>query len=355
MSGHSPIDSLRHLAPVSDTQAAETFGAAGREELLDDVTRLPVGRGARRRPARRRRLVLAVAVLIAAATATTAWAVLRGSAAHETTSVQCLIGSSDAIIPSTSGNPAHDCAVDYRREFGTAAPQLAAYDNGRGGVTVIPRSAKPQGRLDPARLRAGRRPDPASGLAGRLHQRPQFELPGQCSGDEPHRGEARPVRLRGLDGRRTQPQFLGNDSPDPDRDDAGRRSEAGAERVHVRHADVCWRRPRRPDDGVGHPGFKPCCDRAEDRVREARRQAAAGNEELRIPTGLRVVGARDREQPGTLRVCPGLRPQYRHGQLDALRLDLRNGRRDDLPHGPRAARLSCRSRSALACKVTLTW
>ncbi len=145
MSGHSPIDSLRHLAPVSDTQAAETFGAAGREELLDDVTRLPVGRGARRRPARRRRLVLAVAVLIAAATATTAWAVLRGSAAHETTSVQCLIGSSDAIIPSTSGNPAHDCAVDYRREFGTAAPQLAAYDNGRGGVTVIPRSAKPQG------------------------------------------------------------------------------------------------------------------------------------------------------------------------------------------------------------------
>lgn len=144
MSGHSPIDSLRHLAPVSDIQAAETFGAAGREELLDDVTRLPVGRGARHRPARRRRLVLAVAVLIAAATATTAWAVLRGSAAQETTSVQCLIGSSDAIIPSTSGNPAHDCAVDYRREFRTAAPQLAAYDNGRGGVTVIPRSAKPQ-------------------------------------------------------------------------------------------------------------------------------------------------------------------------------------------------------------------
>ena len=144
MSGHSPIDSLRDLAPVSDIQAAETFGAAGREELLDDVTREPGGRGARHRPARRRRLVLAVAVLIAAATATTAWAVLRGSAAHETTSVQCLIGSSDAIIPSTSGNPAHDCAVDYRREFGTAAPQLAAYDNGRGGVTVIPRSAKPQ-------------------------------------------------------------------------------------------------------------------------------------------------------------------------------------------------------------------
>ena len=144
MSGHSPIDSLQRLAPVSDTQAAETFGAAGREKLLDGVTGLPVGRGARQRPARRRRLVLAVGVLTAAATAATAWAVLRGSAAHETTSVQCLIGSSDAVIPSTSGSPAHDCAVDYKREFETAAPRLVAYDNGLGGVTVIPHGQKPQ-------------------------------------------------------------------------------------------------------------------------------------------------------------------------------------------------------------------
>jgi hypothetical protein len=144
MSGHSSIDSLSQLARVSDTQAAETFGAAGREELLGGVTGLPVSRVARQRPARRRRLVLAVAVLTAAATAATAWAVLRGSAAHETTSVQCLIGSSDAIIPATSGSPAHDCAVDYKREFGSAAPRLVAYDNGLGSVTVIPRSQEPQ-------------------------------------------------------------------------------------------------------------------------------------------------------------------------------------------------------------------
>ncbi len=256
MSGHSPIDSLQRLAPVSDTQAAETFGATGREELLDGVTSLPVGRGARRRPARRRRLVLAVAVLTAAATAATAWAVLRGSAAHETTSVQCLIGSSDAVIPSTSGNPAHDCAVDYKREFGTTAPRLVAYDNGLGGVTVIPHGAEATGRLEAARLRTGRRSDPAPGLTGRLHQRPQLELPRQHGGDEPHRVEARPVRLHGLDGRRTQPRLIGNDSPHPDRDNGTRRSEGGAERVHVRHADVCWRRPRRSDDGVGHAGFR---------------------------------------------------------------------------------------------------
>jgi hypothetical protein len=147
MSGRSSIDSLRRLAPVSDSEAAAIFGTPGCEELLADLTRLPLGRAARPDPAsrrRRRRLVLAAAALAVAATATAATWAFVGSPARETTSVQCLIGTSDAVIPSTSGNPAHDCAVDYGREFGTAAPQLAAYDNGLGGVTVIPRSAKPQ-------------------------------------------------------------------------------------------------------------------------------------------------------------------------------------------------------------------
>lgn len=144
MSGHSPIDSLRQLSPISDLDAAAAFGAAGREQLLGEVTRQPIGR-ARSRPVTRRRrpLVLALAVVAAAATAAGAWAVLHGSPAQETTSVQCLIGSSDAVIPSTSGNPAHDCAVDYKREFGTRAPRLVAYDNDLGGVTVLPRGQKP--------------------------------------------------------------------------------------------------------------------------------------------------------------------------------------------------------------------
>jgi hypothetical protein len=147
MSGRSSIDSLRRLSPVSDGDAAAVFGTAGQEELLADLTRLPFGRGAQRRPVthRRRRLALAVAVVALTAIATAAtWVVLRGAPARDTTSVQCLIGDSDAIIPATSGDPAHDCVVDYRREFGTAPPRLTAYDNGHGGVTVIPRSEKPQ-------------------------------------------------------------------------------------------------------------------------------------------------------------------------------------------------------------------
>jgi hypothetical protein len=144
MSGRSSIDFLRPLAPTSDADAAAVFGIAGREELLDAVTRQPVG-PLRPRPVTRRRrpLILGLAAVAAAATAAGAWAVLHGSPARETTSVQCLIGSSDAVIPSTSGNPAHDCAVDYKREFGTRAPRLVAYDNGLGGVTVLPRGQKP--------------------------------------------------------------------------------------------------------------------------------------------------------------------------------------------------------------------
>jgi hypothetical protein len=147
MSGRSSIDSLRRLAPVSDAGAAAVFGDAGRDELVAGVTDLPVGRAGSRQSVtrRRRRLVLALAVLALAAIATAAtWVILAKAPARETTSVQCLIGSSDAIVPSTSGDPARDCAVDYKREFGTVPPRLAAYDNGLGGVTVIPRSAKPR-------------------------------------------------------------------------------------------------------------------------------------------------------------------------------------------------------------------
>ncbi len=143
MSGHSPIDALRQLAPVSDVEAVAIFGTAGCEELLAGVTREALGRPARTVARRRRPLVLALAVVVAAATAAGAWAVLHGSPAQETTTVQCLVGRSDAIIPSTSGDPAHDCVADYKREFGTTPPPLLAYDNGHGGVTVLLRSETP--------------------------------------------------------------------------------------------------------------------------------------------------------------------------------------------------------------------
>jgi len=150
MSGPSPIDSLRRLAPVSDADGAAVFGVAGREELLAAVTDLPLGRrDPRPRTTRRRRpLVLALAIVLLLGTAAGAWAIF-GSSAHETTSVECVIAGTDTIIQATSGDPARDCAVTWKHDTGTAAPPLAAYDNTLGGVTVIPRSEQPRAGWKP--------------------------------------------------------------------------------------------------------------------------------------------------------------------------------------------------------------
>jgi len=152
MSGHSSLDSLRRLAAVSDVDAAAVFGAAGREDLLDGVMRAPVGRRRPAKPAIRRPLVVALAVIAAAALAGGAWA-LFGSSAHETTSIECSVDGTDTIIPAVSGDPAYDCARILKDDTGTDPPPLAAYDNGTGGVTVLPRSTTPPSGFK--RLQAG--------------------------------------------------------------------------------------------------------------------------------------------------------------------------------------------------------
>ena len=144
MSGRDLVDSVRTISPASDAEAAAVFGAAGCEELLAGATRLPFGRGAQTAKAtyRRRPLVLVVAIVVAAATAAAAWAIF-GSSAQQTTSVECVISGTDTIIPASSGDPAADCALQWQRDLGTTPPPLLAYDNGDGGVTVLPRSEKP--------------------------------------------------------------------------------------------------------------------------------------------------------------------------------------------------------------------
>lgn len=144
MSGRSSIESLRRLSAASDAEAAAIFDVAGCEALLDSVTRLPHGRPRRApRTTSRRRLVLAVAAvaLVAIATAAT-WVALRGAPARDTTSVECVIQGVDTVIPASSGDPVHDCTVEWKRELGNAAPPLVAYDNTIGGVTVLPRGQK---------------------------------------------------------------------------------------------------------------------------------------------------------------------------------------------------------------------
>jgi hypothetical protein len=142
MSAPDPIELLSRIAPLSDEEAADMFGTAGRERLLEAITRLSPSPARRARRRGRRPLALAVAVLVAIGTATVAWAITRGGA-RETTSIECLIAGVDTGIDATSGNPAADCAAEWQRERGTPAPPLVAYANSYGGVTVLPRSKKP--------------------------------------------------------------------------------------------------------------------------------------------------------------------------------------------------------------------
>jgi hypothetical protein len=79
--------------------------------------------------------VVLVAASIALAGGALAWALSSGSA-RDAVSVQCLIRGDDAIIPATTGDPIADCTAYWRRSTGNNPPELVAYDNGVGGITV---------------------------------------------------------------------------------------------------------------------------------------------------------------------------------------------------------------------------
>jgi len=144
VSAPDSIELLSRIAPVSDEEAAELFGTTGRERLLDAITRLAPRR---ERPARRRLrrpLVVALAVVAVAAATGAGWALTHGSA-KETTAIDCKIGGGTTVIDASSGDPAADCAAVWP----APAPKLQAYDNGIGGVVVIPASEKPQAGWTP--------------------------------------------------------------------------------------------------------------------------------------------------------------------------------------------------------------
>ncbi|MFL5960542.1 MAG: hypothetical protein ACJ75G_09780 [Gaiellaceae bacterium] len=152
MSTPRSIELLSRIAPVSDGEAAALFGDTRRERLLEDVLRLsPRARPARRRLRRPRLIAMAALVAVAATGAT--WALTRGQAG-ETTSIECVIQGGDTIIDATSGDPAADCAAAWQGVAGAPPPPLAAYDNGLGGVTVIPRSQTPPAGWKPLQSQA---------------------------------------------------------------------------------------------------------------------------------------------------------------------------------------------------------
>ena len=110
----------------------------------------------RRRSATRRfsrlPIVAGASVLVLAGTAI-GWALTQASS-RDTVSVQCLISGSDTIIPAITGDPVADCAAQWRRDHGGEPPPLVAYDNGHGGITVVPADQTPPAGATPLPGRA---------------------------------------------------------------------------------------------------------------------------------------------------------------------------------------------------------
>jgi hypothetical protein len=144
------LEDLRALAPPPLVHPLSSERLSIRKELLmREVVQSLDPNGSRRpkvpsshvgrRFRRRFRLPVLVAVLVFAGAAV-GWAFLRSSP-RDTVSVQCEIEGVSTVIPSATGNPVADCAAQWRRDTGSAGPRLVAYDNGTGGITVLPADA----------------------------------------------------------------------------------------------------------------------------------------------------------------------------------------------------------------------
>jgi hypothetical protein len=117
-------------------EVTRSLGPSGSTPPLAPTSRGPRGRRRRRLP-----ILLAAALVVLSGTAV-AWA-LVASSGRDTVSVQCEIQGVSTIIPSATGDPGADCAAQWQRDTGNSAPPLVAYDNGVGGITVLPADQTP--------------------------------------------------------------------------------------------------------------------------------------------------------------------------------------------------------------------
>jgi hypothetical protein len=145
---------LSTLNPVPIEGVDEAAGSPEALALLARVLDEPIARpalspsdpervrGPGRGRGRSRRLpVLAAVGAIVIAGATIGWALTNS--ARDASSVQCEIRGVDTIIPAITGSPVDDCAAQWLRDTGYHAPPLVAYDNGHGGITVLPADGTP--------------------------------------------------------------------------------------------------------------------------------------------------------------------------------------------------------------------
>jgi hypothetical protein len=149
MSDLSELEELRAFAPPPPIRplTPERF-VRQKEAVMREVVRSAKANPSMSRPKHavprnRRRLAIPIAAaLVVLVGAAAAWT-LVASSGRDSVALQCEIEGTDAIIPAVSGDPVSDCAAQWKRESGSDAPRLVAYDNGVGGITVLPADEKP--------------------------------------------------------------------------------------------------------------------------------------------------------------------------------------------------------------------
>ena len=153
---------VRRLPLVTDEQAARMSDEQTRQHLFDEITTQLVETDGRvgAGPVRlSRRTFVLVAALTLAALATVGWAV-SNLMTPTTSSVAChLPDGAVSVIPPVTGDATVDCAAHWARETGAQPPELVAYDNGNGGIEVVPASTEPSEGW--AELEPGVTQDPA--------------------------------------------------------------------------------------------------------------------------------------------------------------------------------------------------
>ncbi len=132
---------LRRLPLVSDEQLRLLSDRDAKQALFQEITTMTTH--THLAPARvrapRRTLVLA-GVVVALGLAGVGWAVL--DSIGSSTSVGCHTDDGGiSIVDAVTGDPVADCAAVWRRDTGGEPPPLVAYDNGTGGIEVVPEGA----------------------------------------------------------------------------------------------------------------------------------------------------------------------------------------------------------------------
>ena len=141
MSHHGqPLDLfVRELPLVTDEQALQGANPDTRTLLLEQIVDQPaLPAGGRRSRGRRATLVLVAAIALAGLAAV-AWAVVNALGAA--TMAACHTDGdprSGVGIDLVTGDPVADCAAIWEQDTGQPVPPLIAYDNGTGGIGVLP-------------------------------------------------------------------------------------------------------------------------------------------------------------------------------------------------------------------------